>query len=102
MRSVKKLAVLAICVCFITGTLLSVVFVSAYSIHEHDKNGPDNSCVYCAYLSEVENLLKHLSVALVGAAMIFGALSVIRFDYMSACTHTVFYTLVSLKVRLNN
>ena len=102
MRFVKKSAVLVICVCFITGTLLSVVFVSAYSIHEHDQNGPDNSCVYCAYLSEVENLLKHLSVALVGAAIVFGALFAIRFIYISACSYTVFSTLVSLKVRLNN
>ena len=102
MRSVKKLAVLAICVCFTAGTLLSVVFVSSYSIHEHDQNGPDNSCVYCAYLSEVENLLKHLSVALVSAVMVFGVLSAIRFIYISACSHTVFNTLVSLKVRLNN
>jgi len=102
MQFVKKLAVLAICAFFISGTLLSVVFVSSYSIHEHDKNGPDNSCVYCAFLSEVENLLKHLSTALVGAAIVFGALSTIRFVYISACSYTVFYTLVRLKVRLNN
>ena len=102
MRSVKKLAVLAICVFFITGTLLSVVFVSSYSVHEHDKNGPDNSCVYCAYLSEVENLLKHLSIALVGAALIFNAFSAIRFIYTSVCSYTVLNTLVRLKVRLNN
>ena len=102
MRSVKKLMALAICACFITGTLLSMVFVSSYSIHEHDQNGPDNSCVYCAYLSEVENLLKHLSIALVGAALAFGALSAIRFTHISAYSHIVFNTLVSLKVRLNN
>ena len=81
---------------------MSMVFVSSYSVHEHDQNGPDNSCVYCAYLSEVENLLKHLSITLVGAVIAFSVLSAIRFVYISACSHIVFNTLVSLNVRLNN
>lgn len=101
-RDTAKIRIaLAVCVFFIAGTLLSAVFVATHSNHEHDHSGPEGSCTACAYLAASVNLLKVLSVALVSAALGFKALPATLSPLKSIVFHRDFFTLVSLKIRLN-
>ena len=101
-QSAKRLIALLVCVLFIAGAILSTIFIFTHINHEHDPNGPAGGCVTCVHLTAAENLLKHLSAAIAGAALIFGCFSAIRSIFNQVNSHTGFFTLVCLKVRLNN
>jgi hypothetical protein len=101
-QAVKRLLVLAIGVLFISGAILSASFILRHAHHEHDHNGPEGGCATCAHLMVVDNLLKLLSAALVGAAIVAwyfpGARSILK----PAGLQTCLFSLIHLKVRLNH
>ncbi|MCL2152724.1 MAG: hypothetical protein FWH57_07190 [Oscillospiraceae bacterium] len=101
-QSAKRLIALAICVLFIAGSLLSAAFIFTHIHHEHDHNAPNGGCTTCVHISAAENLLKSLSAALAGAALIIECFSAIRSLLKPVSLNTGFFTLIHLKVRLNN
>lgn len=101
-QSAKRLIALAVCVFFIAASLLSAVFILTHANHTHNHNGPNGSCATCARLAAAENLLKTISAAPVGAALIYGALPAVLSVLKSVGFQTGLYALVRLKVRLNN
>ncbi|MDR2515550.1 MAG: hypothetical protein LBD02_10175 [Christensenellaceae bacterium] len=101
-KSVIRFIALAIFVCIVTTSLLSSASILTHADHEHDHNGPNNTCATCAQIAAAENILKRLSTALAVAAIAivdtFALIAQLRAD----SPQQVFTTLVGLKVRLNN
>jgi len=100
-QSTKRLIALVICVLFIIGSFLSAAFIFTHVNHIHDHNRLDGSCSTCAHLTTAENTFNILSIALVGAMLVFGCCSVIISILRSISFSTYNITLVHLKVRLN-
>jgi hypothetical protein len=101
-RPVKRLIALAVCVLFMAAASLSAAFMITCAHHEHDHNGPDESCAVCAHLASAGDLLKSMSAAVAGAALVFWGLPAILSLPKPLGSHADFYTLVRLKVKLNN
>jgi drug/metabolite transporter superfamily protein YnfA len=92
---------LAVCVIYITVSLLSLKFISTHENHVHDHDGADGCCVTCAHIAAAQNLLTTLSAAI---AAIGAALS-LRFRLFSARPQRQAFggvSLVSSKVRMND
>lgn len=97
-RRIGALLLLFACV---LAVLLSAVFVSRCTGHEHDHHGPGGSCAVCAQLCAAKILLKTVAFVL----LVVASLGV--FFFFTALLHTIFCrpgspTPISLKVRLNN
>jgi hypothetical protein len=101
-RPAVRLIALAACILFITASLLSAAFILTHANHEHDHNGADGSCATCTNMMAAGNLLKQLSTPLAGSALGLGSLLAVLSALEHISCHISFYTLVSLKVRLNN
>jgi len=101
-RSAKRSIALAVCVFFIAASILSAAFVLTHAGHTHDHNGTGGSCAACVHIAAAENLLKSISAALAGAAIIYGGLSAALSVLKPGSFFTDFYTLVHLKIRSNN
>jgi hypothetical protein len=98
-----RTVVLALCVCFVAASLLSAAFILTHVRHEHDHNGPTGSCAACTSISVALDVLRTISAAapggaIVAFAMLLGVYVLLRFG---APRRGVF-TLVNLKIRLNN
>jgi hypothetical protein len=101
-KTVKKWIVLAVCALLIAGSFFSAAFVCTHIDHEHDHDGPGGSCAACIRLAASENLLKLLSVALFGAALGAGSLFAVFAPLKLSGLQIDSFTLVRLKIRLNN
>ncbi len=102
-KAVKRLVIAALCVFFvIAGVVFSAVFASVCFRHNHDHNGPGGRCVVCAQLTMSGDLLKLLSIALVGAAVGLGCFYAVPFAWRVFAFQAHFTGLVRLKTRLNN
>lgn len=101
-RSAIKSIALILCVCFILVSFLLTAFIITHTNHEHDHGGPNGSCATCIQLTSAENLLKQISAALTVTGFIFAFLSLISLFLKPIALHIGSFTLVSLKVRLNN
>jgi hypothetical protein len=97
-----RLIALLLCVCFIAAVLLSAAFILTHANHAHDHDGPGGSCVTCACISLAQNVLKSLFTAALGAAAALAYLFAVCALLASAVSRTDRYSLVSLKIRLNN
>jgi hypothetical protein len=91
-----------ICVCFIAALVLSAAFIATHANHEHDNNGADGGCAACAHISAAANLLKTVSAAVVISSVTLGAMFAALATLQAARLVIADYTLISLKVRLNN
>ncbi|MCL2671114.1 MAG: hypothetical protein FWF10_03650 [Clostridiales bacterium] len=92
----------AVCILFISCTLLSAAFIIVHGDHGHELNAPHNGCVTCLHVSAALDLLKTLSVAvtaaLLGLILLSAGLSyLISFSHLAKSN-----TLFCLKVRFNN
>lgn len=101
-RSAVLLIALALCVLFISASLLSSIHIFTHLNHEHDHNGPGGSCATCAHIITAGNLLKQISTTMAGIIIAIGG----RFAFLSLLK-PVFLNIglstpVNLKVRLNN
>ena len=101
-RSMIKNIALIICVYFIVTFFLSAAFVLTHANHEHDHEGPNGTCATCIHLAAVENSLKQLSTAIVASVLAFVLCISISFCFNLSAPYVVLFTLVTLKVRLNN
>ncbi len=101
-KTAKILAALTIVVAFVAGAFFSAALASVCFKHEHDHSGPGGSCAVCAQLTISGNLLKFMSVALVGIALGLGCLTAAFSAFRAATFHTDFTGLVRLKTRMNN
>lgn len=97
---IKNMA-LILCVCFIVVSLLSTAFILTHVTHNHD-HGIDENCSTCIHLATAENLLKHLTAAIVSVVLAFALFSFISFITKPSTICIGLPTLISLKVRLNN
>jgi hypothetical protein len=97
-----RLVALLVCVLFITASLLSAVYILSNADHTHDHNGPGGACETCIHITSAENLLKQIGTAVIAAAIFFG----LRIGFISIIKTTsirsTLFSLVELKVRLNN
>ncbi|HBQ87260.1 MAG TPA: hypothetical protein DD811_12405 [Syntrophomonas sp.] len=97
-----RIIAMAFCICFIVASLSATVFILTHANHNHDHNGPGGSCATCNHMIAAENLLKQLAPAVTGVALAFGSLFAVLSIFPPISFHISFYTLVNLKVRLNN
>jgi hypothetical protein len=97
----KRTGAFALLIVFVLVMLLSAAFILTHSDHEHDHNGSGGTCATCAQLHIAQNLLKNIaSLILVLAALnVFFTPAKIIHVFSRKIEN---YTLVSLKVRLNN
>jgi hypothetical protein len=101
-RSAARLTAFALCVLFIALTALSTAYILTHANHRHDHNGPGGDCAVCVRINAAERLLKTISTAAAGAALVFGGVfALLSARKVSGC-HKGFYSLIRLKVRLNN
>jgi hypothetical protein len=101
-RSKTRLIARLLCALFIAVSLLSSAFILTHAHHAHDQDMPDGSCATCAHVMAAENLLKALGVAVMAAALYLGGRRVLVSAPKPIASDSGFFTLVSLKVRLNN
>lgn len=99
---VIRFIALAIFVCIVATSLLSGAFILTHADHEHDHNGPGDTCATCAQLAAAENILKQLSAALAVASVAITGTFALVSHLCGAAPRLTSYTLVGLKVRLNN
>jgi len=100
-RIVKNIALL-IGICIIMTSFLSAAFILTCSNHEHDHEGPDGTCATCVHLAFAENLLKQFSTAIITNAVPLVVCLFISFCLKASVLYSGPFTLVSLKVRLDN
>lgn len=101
-QSALRITALALCVSILMVFFLSTAFIFTNANHEHDHSGPNGSCATCIHIASAENLLKQLSTAIISASFIIGSLFGILFLLNPTTNGVDFFTLVSLKVRMNN
>ena len=70
--------------------------------HEHDHNGLEGGCAACAYLMSVTYLCRLLFTVMAYAVLVFECASAIRMILKRFVLHTGFFTLVHVKIRLDN
>lgn len=97
-----RIIAVAFCICFIVASLSATVFILTHANHKHDHNGPSGSCATCSHMIAAENLLKQLTPAVTAAALASGILFAVLSILPPVSFYISFYTLVNLKVRLNN
>jgi hypothetical protein len=100
--SAISLAALVLCVFFIALSVFSSAYINTHTNHTHDHDGPNGSCETCVHIAVAENLLAFISTAVIGAVLIYKYLSIVASVLKSAHSRAGSYTLVRLKVRLNN
>lgn len=100
--SMLKSIALIICVCFIVTSILSVVFILTHANHQHDHEGPNGTCATCDHLAATTNLLKQLSIAIVTSVFPSVLYLFISYCLKPSTPYVGLFTLVSLKVRLDN
>ena len=93
---------MAICIAYIAVFLLGAAYLLTHINHEHDHDGPNGSCVTCAHITAVGDLLQQLSVTAPGTVFVFGSMFLVRSFYNTAFVWGNPDTLVKLKVRLNH
>ena len=100
--NMKKTAILVFSAFFMTISFLSLEFVLTHTNHSHEGIGKENSCQVCIIINSVNNLIKQLiSTVKVYLPVIAGMLGV--YLLLSKNTiHSEHYTLVNLKVRIDN
>ena len=101
-RSAARLTALALCVLFVALTALSTAYILTHANHRHDHNGPGGDCTVCVRINAAERLLKTISTAAAGAALVFGGLSALLCAGKVPGCRKGFNSLIRLKVRLNN
>ena len=101
-QSAKRFIALAVCVLSIAAALLAAAFIFTYADHTHNHNGPNGSCAICDRLAAAEKLFKAIATALAGVALMYGAFSAALSVLKPAGFRAGLWTLVRLKVRLNN
>jgi hypothetical protein len=101
-RSAIRLVALAICALFIAAMLLSSAYILTHANHIHDHDGLDGGCATCMHIQSAENLLKQLSTAVVSVAAAFAGVLGVLFSLRNTKAGDCSFTLVTLKVRLNN
>jgi hypothetical protein len=100
-QKMLRLFALFFCVFYIVVTLLSATCILTHANHTHDNEGSGGSCATCMHIASAENLLKALSTAVAAVGISLCAFALI----ISLCSRYIMaegYSLVSLKVRLNN
>jgi hypothetical protein len=100
-RSANRLMALGLCVLFIAVFLFPAAYILTHANHEHDHRGPGGCCAACVQLAAAADLLKSAFVAMLGAAFVFWGFSAIRSILKPNNFRIGFFTLFSLKVRLN-
>ncbi|SHJ41159.1 hypothetical protein SAMN02745176_03490 [Lutispora thermophila DSM 19022] len=98
---IKNIA-LAICVCFIVTSFLSTAFILTHSNHQHDHEGPNGTCAMCIHLTIAKNLLKQIFTATVTNLFSLVLCLFISYCLKPNTQYIGLFTLVSLKVRLDN
>jgi len=98
----QKFTTLVFCAIFIAVLFLSTAYIITHTNHEHDLDGPDNSCATCLHLAFAENYIYQPFVHIAKNIVII----FIAFNFISrtciAFSNVIFYTPVTLKVMLNN
>lgn len=90
------------CATFVVSLLFSTVFIALHAKHEHDHHGENGACATCAHIALAENLLKTVSAA---APLTVGAIGLLcwkPYFPKAARSCASAYTLISLKVRIND
>ena len=98
---VVHMIALTICAFFIAVLLLSGTYIIIYSNHSHDQDGPGGTCDTCMHLEAANSLLETISTKIVTGGVTLGAFALVY----SLCPYYVIiksFSLVSLKVRMNN
>jgi hypothetical protein len=101
-RETLRLISLIVCALYMAVALLSSAYILIHANHIHDRAEPDGTCAVCAHIQAAENLLKIISAAIVSAAISFSGESAILFALISRRRGFKNFSLVALKVRLNN
>ena len=102
MKSATRAFAIAIIFLLIVGYFMPAVFIFTHIDHEHDFNGPGGSCDVCVYLAAAKSMQKRLNAPMVVAFFAFAYISVILIVFKSSDYHAISYTLVRMKVRINN
>ena len=101
-RPAFRALALVFCILFFASPIISEAYIFTHLDHEHDHNGAHGSCATCAHIVAAEALLKSVYTALVVAALAFWCISGTFSILKSVKFYAGFYTLVLLKIRLNN
>ena len=98
----QKFISLAFCTIFASASLLSAAFIITYADHEHNHDGPENSCSTCFNLESTINPPDPCFIpAAKSIAVIFATFNHLR-SIRTTFPGIIFYTPVTLKVVLNN
>ncbi|GHV48967.1 hypothetical protein FACS189499_09500 [Clostridia bacterium] len=100
-KTARFIAVL-VCVLFVAALALSAAFIVTHESHIHDHNGADGGCATCAHISAAENLLKTIAAAVAVSSVALGAMFAALLTVMVTWLGIADYTLIGLKVRINN
>jgi preprotein translocase subunit SecG len=101
-NAMVRVTVALTCASFVAALLLSAAFIALRAQHEHDHHGENGVCTTCAHIALAENLLKTVSMAALVTACAIGLLGWKPYLPKVARSCADAYTLISLKVRINN
>ncbi|MDX9873004.1 MAG: hypothetical protein RBT41_11390 [Clostridia bacterium] len=97
-----KILALALCLAYIFVSLTGPAYILLHLDHEHDHHGPDGRCSVCVQIAAAGNILKLFSAAEIVAVVAIGTLPGLILLRRIVFSPIVFYTPVTLKVKLNN
>jgi hypothetical protein len=101
-RSARRIAALALLLCFAAAVLVPQTFIITHAGHEHDHGAIDGGCSVCVQMQAVGDALKRLAVALAVVSLAVAALPIGMplVDAVSAPFGAL--SPMRLKVRLND
>jgi hypothetical protein len=97
-----RLVALFVCVLFLAASLLSSAYLLTHMNHNHDHTGHGGTCSTCAHITAAETFLKQIGTAAIMAMIVFGFRIFDLFILKPTPINSYYYSLVALKVRLDN
>ena len=101
-KRIKRVDSLVILIFVISAAILSEAFVITHANHKHDNKGEGGGCAICIHIQNAENLLNQLGSALGGTSFAFTGLFAFSVVLFFALRLISSYTLIHLKMRMNN
>ena len=98
----KKLAILAFSVFFITLSFLSFEYILIHTNHGHEDFGHENSCHVCIIINSVNNLIKQFFSDVKTCLPVIASVPGVFFLLITSTISFKHYTLVTLETRINN
>jgi hypothetical protein len=97
-----RIITLAFLTCFLIVSIISGMFILTHTDHEHDNNGIKETCVICARIQDVENILRQLNILFICTLFVKSVIYAVTGLLKAIAIYSPVSVPVTLKTRMNN